>query len=296
MKVSHEVCVAGLGTIGLPTAVYMMNHGVSVRGYDISESAVERARAAGIQASTSPILLASGTVIVCVNTSMNSARPDVGPVEEVVKRVSGYVTHENRLVSIESTVPPGTSRELYRRLLGPKFRLVHVPSRYWGGDPEKHGVRQPRVIGGIDKPSLDAGVELYQECLGIPLHTATSLEVAEASKVLENSYRYVQIAFAEEARAMLEGNGMDFAEVRSLCNTKWNIAIPEARNGIGGGCLPKDIRYLAALRGPHPLIDGAMKADEGYSMNHRESGEGNRRVLKGARTLPARRGVKTPTG
>ena len=278
MKGSHEVCVAGLGTIGLPTAVYMMNHGVSVRGYDINKSAVERARASGVEASTSPHLLASGTVVICVNTFVNGVRVDIGPVEDVIERVSRHGSLARRLVSIESTMPPGTSRALYHKLLGPKFHLVHVPNRYWSGDPRNHGVRQPRVIGGIDKSSLSAGIELYSKRLGIPLHSASSLEVAEVSKVLENAYRYVQIAFAEEARTMLDRIGMDFAEVRSLSNTKWNIVVPEARAGIAGGCLPKDIRFFAALKGLHPLIDGAMETDRVYRSRHAKTGMGNRKA------------------
>jgi len=69
---------------------------------------------------------------------------------------------------------------------------------------------------------------------------------------------------------------VDFEEVRSLSNTKWNIEVPEARTGISGGCLPKDVRFLAALKGPHPLVDGAIEADRAYRKGYGKLGKGNR--------------------
>jgi UDP-N-acetyl-D-mannosaminuronate dehydrogenase len=83
-------------------------------------------------------------------------------------------------------------------------------------------------------------------------------------KIVENAYRYVQIAFAEELRMMCEELGLDFNEVRRACNTKWNIEILEAREGILGHCLPKDIRYLISLTTYNTLLRSAIEVDKEY--------------------------------
>jgi len=95
------------------------------------------------------------------------------------------------------------------------------------------------------------------------------IEVAEMSKIAENSYRYVQIAFAEELCRICSRIGLDFNLLRSVCNSKWNVDIPEARDGIGGTCLPKDIRYVveAAHEGDleADLLLSAIRADKKYA-------------------------------
>jgi UDP-N-acetyl-D-mannosaminuronic acid dehydrogenase len=168
------------------------------------------------------------------------------------------------LVSIESTIVPGTSRKIYENIFNKSINLVHVPHRYWAGDPVKHGVRQLRVIGAVNQGSLEVGIKFYRDMLDIPLHVCSSIEVAEMCKIAENAYRYVQIAFAEELRMICETLGLSFNEVREACNTKWNVEILEARDGIGGHCLPKDIRYLSSLTIHNTLLKGAIKADEEY--------------------------------
>jgi len=88
--------------------------------------------------------------------------------------------------------------------------------------------------------------------------------VAEMCKIAENAYRYVQIAFAEELKMVCEECGLNFDDVRKACNTKWNIEILEARDGISGHCLPKDIRYVTSLTTFNTLMKGALTVDEQY--------------------------------
>ncbi len=240
MNISR-VSVAGLGHVGLPTAVYMARKGLKVQGYDSSEEAVEYASRKGIRASTNPDRLDAEAIIICVNTFVKDAKPVIDPVVDVVRRISELRKGRKTFVSIESTMPPGGCRSLFSQFLGPSFLLVHVPHRFWAGDTRNHGVRQLRVIGALDGASLDAGTNFYGKRLHVPLHRVGSLEIAEVSKVLENAYRYVQIAFAEEAKMILADSGVDFEAARESSNTKWNIDIPEAREGIGGECLPKDV-------------------------------------------------------
>jgi len=275
-----KVCVAGLGTVGLPTAMYMADKGMSVRGYDINKLAVKRAEGHGIQSSTTLRDLDVDAIVVCVGTNADGMRPVIGPVSDVIRKV-GKMRFRAPLISIESTMPPGSCRVLCEKYLPSSVLLVHVPHRYWEGDPVNHGVRQLRVIGAINQRSLDAGVEFYEDRLEIPLHRVDSIEIAEASKVLENAYRFVQIAFAEESKLILASAGIDFDATRVASNTKWNVEIPEARNGIGGHCLPKDVRYLASLDSKHPLVDGAMISDHEYSRRFETPKPKNR--FRGAR-------------
>ncbi len=88
-------------------------------------------------------------------------------------------------------------------------------------------------------------------------------EVAEMCKITENSHRYLQIAFAEELKMMCQKIGVSFDELRAAMNTKWNVDLPEARQGIGRHCLPKDIRYVTSLT-PSLMLDSAIKVDQQY--------------------------------
>jgi UDP-N-acetyl-D-mannosaminuronic acid dehydrogenase len=165
---------------------------------------------------------------------------------------------------------PGLCSKVYKEIFQRRVNLVHVPHRYWAGDPFRHGVKQLRVIGAINDESLKEGWNFYNKILDIPLHKVSSIETAEMSKIAENAYRYTQIAFAEELKMMCEGLGMNFDELRDACNTKWNIKIPEARDGIRGHCIPKDMRYFASLTKTAILAKSAMLLDEAYQKWMRE--------------------------
>lgn len=79
------------------------------------------------------------------------------------------------------------------------------------------------------------------------MYKVSTIEVAELSKIAENSHRYLQIAYAEDLKMCCDKIGIDFNELRNAMNTKWNVDLPEAREGIGRHCLPKDIKYLNSL-------------------------------------------------
>ena len=251
-----KIQVIGLGTVGLPTAIHVSRFFDTI-GYDIS---LEARRNASKFIRTSDRILKADGYIVIVSTGLKHGKPVMTAIYDVAEEIAKI--NNKALVCIESTVPVGTCRDL-----AVKFgleRVAHCPHRFWKGDPEKHGVVQMRVLGAINEKTLEAAKEFYTK-LGIPLHIVSSIEVAEMSKIVENSYRFVQIAFAEEVKMICDRLGLDFNEVRAACNTKWNVAIPEARNGIGGHCLPKDTRYLkASAQARVHLLNGAIKADNLY--------------------------------
>jgi nucleotide sugar dehydrogenase len=261
-----KVCVIGLGEVGLPTASYIFEKGYKTWGYDISRTRVNEAKHKGIRATTNWNEIRQDDIkvyVICVATGIDaSSKPDMSAVFDVCRKIASNKNNK-LLVSIESTVAIGTCRKIYNNIFNKSINLVHVPHRYWKEDPSKHGVRQLRVIGGIDKESLEIGLDFYQQ-LNIPLYPVSLIEIAEASKVVENSYRFLQIAFAEELKMICDEHKIDINELRKACNTKWNIGILEARDGILGHCLPKDIRYLISFSRHNELLKSAISVDKKY--------------------------------
>ncbi len=261
-----KICVIGLGQVGFPTAKYAQERNLEVWGYDINGSVVDKAKARGILNASSKwdAIPSVDIYIICVSTFWENDSANLDPVFEVCKKVSQKAI-ASTLLSIESTVVPGTSKRIFKDIFNGRINLIHVPHRYWASEPEKHGVKQLRVIGAINTDSLKLGLQFYQDLLDIPMHTVSGVEVAEMCKIVENSHRYLQIAFAEELKMICEEIGVSFEDVQEACNTKWNVDIPEAREGIGGHCLPKDIEYVISLaRKSSTLLESATGVDQKY--------------------------------
>jgi nucleotide sugar dehydrogenase len=261
-----KICVVGLGEIGLPTAKYILNRGLEVWGYDISDAAIEKAKRQGILHASSKWndIPSADIYIVCVSTFWENNTINLNPVFDCCKKISEKA-NKSTLVSIESTIVPGTSKKLFTNIFNCKTNIVHVPHRYWGKEPEKYGVNQLRVIGAINPESLEAGLTFYRTLLDIQMHIVSTIEIAEMCKITENSHRYLQIAFAEELKMICEEIGINFEELRKACNTKWNVDIPEAIEGIGGHCLPKDIRYVISMAPINSLLlKSAIALDKKY--------------------------------
>ena len=241
-----RICVVGLGTIGTPTIKYIHQHGFEAYGYDLTEKSLDR-----IKTFTDWERVPKSDIYVVTVSSEN--------VENVCKKISSK--DKRSFVAIESTVPVGTCRKIAET--SGLQALVHCPHRYWKEDPVNHGIRQLRVIGAINEQSLERGLEFYRS-LDILLHICPTIETAEMCKIAENAYRFIQIAFAEELKMICEERKIQFDQVRKACNTKWNIEIPEAREGIFGSCLPQDIGYLKLVATHSPLLNGAIQSDEAY--------------------------------
>jgi UDP-N-acetyl-D-mannosaminuronic acid dehydrogenase len=261
-----KVCILGLGNVGLPSAKYSLARALDVYGYDVSGTAISRAFSEGIRATSKWDDIPEAEIyIVCVSSADHDCRGELTAVQEACGKIA---TKGRRtlplLVSVESTVVPGTCRRIFEDIFDGKIPLVHVPHRYWSRNSAEHGVRQRRVIGGVDETSLRVGREFYGNTLDIPLDAVSSIEVAEMCKISENAYRYVQIAFAEQLRIICHQVDLDYDEVREACNTKWNIEILEARDGIRGGCLQKDILHLDSLTNQGLLLQSAQEIDKRY--------------------------------
>ena len=143
------------------------------------------------------------------------------------------------LVGIDSTITRGTSNKV-KQMLGHRLHVVHVPHRFYVHEKEEHGVRQTRVLGGCEPCCVREARYFYADLLKIPIHIVSSVDIAELTKIAENSYRFLEIAFAEELKMVCDYSDIDFNELRNAINTKWNVKILEAKEGVGGHCLPKD--------------------------------------------------------
>src|SRR3990172_1948219 len=169
-----KVCVIGLGEVGFPTAEYVMKKGFETWGYDKSPVAVMRAQERRLQrASTDWLAIPPADIyVICVTTRVGDNVPDHSAVFDVCKKIFKKSTKAS-LVSIESTIIPGTSKKIWETIFQKRINLVHVPHRYWPKEPEIHGVNQLRVIGGVNAASLDMGLRFYNQGLNIPLHVVS---------------------------------------------------------------------------------------------------------------------------
>jgi len=247
----------GLGNIGLPVAEHISKAFKQTCGYDISQEAVNNAEKIGLVASTK--LVYADIYVIAVNTWYRNGYSDMSAIEDCVKRISEL--NPNALVCFESTLTKGTARTLSR-----KYNLSNIavcPHRWWKEEEDKHGVVQLRVLGTLNNESQIKALEFYKS-LNIPIHLVKSIEIAELSKLVENTYYYLRIAYAEELKILCDKNNLDFDELRVAVNTKWNVDMAEARDGIGGECLPKDIQFLINAHPQTPLLHGAINTDANY--------------------------------
>jgi UDP-N-acetyl-D-glucosamine dehydrogenase len=269
----EAVCaVIGLGYVGLPLAVEMANAGLRVIGYDVSERAVAGINAGDshikdiasadlaplvkkglIEATTDATRLGEADVIaICVPTPLSKTRdPDVSYVIAAAEAVA-VTLRQGQLIILESTTYPGTTRDLMLPRLeasglkvGEDFFLCFSPERVDPGN-ERWGVRNtPKVIGGITRACLEAGVAIYGRVMShvVPV---SSTEAAELTKLLENTFRAVNIALVNEMAQASDRLDVDIFEVIEAAATKpFGFMKFMPGPGIGGHCIPLDPHYLA---------------------------------------------------
>jgi UDP-N-acetyl-D-mannosaminuronic acid dehydrogenase len=290
-EITHKVVVIGLGQLGLPVAKYVKEKGFDAYGYDISEKAMTTAESNfGIKKASN--FNDFDVLIICVSTHVpdDMFSPQVDGLMSVVEKISREAK-SGALISIESTIPKGTSQKVFEKL-DHRLHVVHAPHRWYALEEQEHGVNQLRILGGVSKCCLQEGLRFYDgkisgdkddvsaasssstptttntqaQALSIPMHPVSSIEVAELTKIIENSHRYLQIAFAEELYLYCKSTNISFAELRDSLNTKWNVNVLEPRDGIGGHCLPKDTKMFInssnAIKSK--ILQAATEIDEDY--------------------------------
>jgi len=269
-----KVCVVGLGYVGVPLAVASAQAGFRVVGVDVEKEKValinkgicyvedaysekhlpDLVRAGFINATESlqKGVTFSDIVIVCVPTPLDAkGKPDLSFLRSVAKGLSKNLAGF-KLVIVESTSFPGTTKDIFQPLLEQNgrrpekdFALVYSPERIDYGNA-KFGVRNiPKVVGGINEESTRLGAEFYRTILDAPVITVGSPSVAEATKMLENIFRYVNIALVNELAVLHETLGVDFVEAINAAATKpFGFMAHYPGPGVGGHCIPKDPFYL----------------------------------------------------
>ena len=291
----NKVLVVGLGQLGLPVAKYIKERGYDAYGYDISSTAMHIAEKASIKRAAG--FGEFDVYILCVSTHRpgDIFSPDIDGLLSVIEKISDEAKN-GALLSIESTIPKGTSKKVFEAL-NHRLHVVHAPHRWYAAEEKEHGINQPRVIGGVCECCLNAGMQFYGDAkvyrssqirndnnfksLGIPMHSVKEIEVAELTKVVENAHRYLQIAFAEELYLYCQANSVSFPELKDAVNTKWNVHILEPREGIGGHCLPKDTKmFLQSSKSiSNKIVSAAIEVDQDYRTYRQTKGQSETRHL-----------------
>lgn len=278
------VNVIGLGYIGLPTALMMASHGVDVIGTDYNAELVatlnagkttfkedgldelfQNALKAGVKFTTE--YKVTDTYIVSVPTPYDkfSKKVDAVYVVAAVKDVLKVAPKGATLV-IESTVSPGTIEKSVRPVLKAEGRtdinLVHAPERIIPGNMVYELLHNNRTIGADDKAIGERVKELYASfCQGEIV--VTDIKTAEMTKVVENTFRAVNIAFANELAKICRHDGMDVYEIIRICNMHPRVNILQPGPGVGGHCISVDPWFLV---GDYPslakVIDESMKTND----------------------------------
>jgi UDP-N-acetyl-D-glucosamine dehydrogenase len=266
------VAVHGLGHIGLSIAAAMVEAGFPVLGHDRDEARVAllergetplrhlgtdlvaRLRATGRFSSTTDAarLSEADAHLLCLPTPLDARNePDLGPVRAGVEAVAAAL-RPGRLVVLESTTWPGTTREVVLPPLeaaghtcGRDLFVAYAPERVDPGRAAPGTRAIPRLVGGLDEPSLRAAARLYGAAVDRVVEVS-SAEVAEAAKLHENIYRAVNIAMVNEMKVLLTDMGLDVREVIAAASTKpFGFEPFEPGPGWGGHCIPIDPFYLA---------------------------------------------------
>ncbi|MDD1514495.1 nucleotide sugar dehydrogenase [Priestia megaterium] len=269
---TKKLCVVGLGYIGLPTAVMFANHGLYVHGVDVNEKAVELIKNKqlhieenGLQERLESAVdnghFTVGTIaeeadifIIAVPSPINEDKTaNLNYVREATKSIVPYVRKGN-LVILESTVPPRTVEDVMLPVLketglelGSELFVSHSPERVIPGKVFEELVNNDRIVGGINEESSRLTVELYKTFVKGNIHV-TDATTAEMVKVIENTYRDVNIAFANELAKISEKIGVNAWEAIKLANYHPRVNIHLPGPGVGGHCIAVDPWFLTELQ------------------------------------------------
>ena len=269
-----EVAVFGQGYVGLPLAIALVKAGYKVVGFDLDREKIQQ-----ISTGLSPILdisdldiqellnsqnyTATSDLNDCINTTVkivcvptpltNDNNPDFYFVTKATELI-GSIMNDRDIVIIESTISIGTTRNLILNLLNEKaktkslsFDLVYSPERIDPGSKNWNLNNTPKLISGLNEASLNRGCQIYSKFIK-DLVVCSSFEIAEAAKLLENTFRFVNISFINELSMLLRKVNIDVLEVIQAAATKpYGFMQFFPSIGVGGHCIPVDPIYLTSF-------------------------------------------------
>jgi UDP-N-acetyl-D-mannosaminuronic acid dehydrogenase len=264
MNTLKRICVIGLGYIGLPTACYLAKAGYKVIGVDTNEKIIQTLKKgkAPFEEPGLQTLLNKGfknfefsitpkpadIFIISVPTPITKAKnPNLSYIKRATKSIAKLIDHNN-LVIVESTITPGCSEKIILPILKrehPDYRifLAHAPERAIPGRTLTEMVENDRIIGGIDKDSAELAKDLYSTFVMGKIHL-TDTTTAETVKLLENTYRDINIAFANEIAKLCDRIGINVWEAIKIANLHPRVNIHLPGPGVGGHCISVDPWFL----------------------------------------------------
>ncbi len=275
-----KVGVVGLGYVGLPLIRAFVHAGFSTLGFDVDPVKVERLREGRSYIGHIPSewidqcvgdgkfeptadmerLSEADALLICVPTPLSDSRdPDLQYIEATTRQIAA-VLRRGQLIVLESTTYPGTTRDVMLPILeagglrvGKDFFLAFSPEREDPGNPDYSAERIPKVVGGIEPNSSRLADLLYRQAVAAVV-PVSSCEVAEACKILENTYRSINIAMVNELKMLFDRLGIDVWEVIDAAKTKpfgYQAFYPGP--GLGGHCIPIDPFYLSWIARKHGM-------------------------------------------
>lgn len=285
----NKIVVVGLGYVGLPAALMWAKAGIKVHGVDINAGLVDQLNQGTLELEEEELntLLADETVranlsaateptegdvfVVAVPTPIHHLKKssDLSYVGKATESLVPYLRPGN-LVIIESTIPPLTTDKYVRDIIEREssyrvpqdILLAHCPERILPGDIYREIVENDRIIGGVDERSTDAAAAAYKVFVKGNLNKTTAL-TAELGKLMENTYRDINIAIANEFSLICDNLGVDPREVIKFANKHPRVNILNPGIGVGGHCIPIDPWFLTEVAPYHSqLIATARRVND----------------------------------
>ena len=265
MKTNTKISVIGLGYIGFPTALVVSNNNFHVTGVDnninlidnlkknkihLSENEIKKffiksQKKNKIKFTTKPVI--SDIFIICVPTPLRNNKPDISSVLKAVESIYPVLKNGDTII-IESTCPVGTTifiHEKINKFFKQKisFNLAYSPERVLPGDIFNEILNNDKIVGGINKPSTDIVANFFKKIINGKIYKTNS-KMAELCKLVENSYRSLNIAFANELSLLCYKNSMEINTLIKLANQHKRVNILKPSIGVGGHCIPIDPNFL----------------------------------------------------
>ena len=270
-KFKYNLAVIGLGYVGLPLAIEAANNKLNVAGYDINESVVDSLNKSSspveditdkvlqdalskdfLITTDSSVLGESEFIVISVPTPLTDYQPDLSYVEAATKSISENLT-KGQIIILESTTYPGTTLEIVKPILeknsnlvaGEDFLLGYSPERIDPGNKEWTFKNTPKIVSGINEKSLKKISEFYNSIIDEVVEVSGTRE-AEMVKLIENTYRQVNIAMVNELAILSNMLDIDIWEVVDAAKTKpFGFQSFRPGPGVGGHCIPIDPKYLS---------------------------------------------------
>jgi len=276
MSSIKSIAIVGLGYVGLPIALLASKKGFKVIGIDTDTKKIkslsdnksyigdvsnkEIINTKALFTTDAAAVSEVDAVIICVPTPVSAEKiPDLGPVKGAVSAIAPHIK-KGTLVVVESTINPGVCDEIVTPLLeklsgkkvGIDVYLAHCPERINPGDPKWNVSNINRVVGANSKPELDMAVGLYKKLIDAEIKPMGTIKEAEAVKIVENSFRNINIAFVNELAMSFHKLGINLENVIDGAATKPFAFMPHHPGcGVGGHCIPVDPYYLIEYAHDH---------------------------------------------